>query len=184
MAFAQSAPSEKAFMANVEAGICPFCGRGPYKVLACHTNKIHAVDRFQLREMAGLCHSATITSPEYHAEVSERARKQYEENVVFAARQSNKGKKYKLSTAAIDVQRRKSQRSKVAQTERLRPECKQAVEMYQAVVGELGGKCRSGDEHAYGAVTETARRLGWHESTVRRRLALAAKLGMTKGDKQ
>lgn len=186
-AFAVSAPSEKAFRANVEAGICPFCGQGPYKALAIHTGKAHAVDRFQLREMAGLPYSASITSPEYHAEVSERAKKQFEAGLTLRPEHIEAGrrKKRKLSPAAIEMQRQKAQRSRelhpdiqrrmteasmAARSERMRPEYERAVEVYEQVVAERG--------MAYGSVKEAARRLGLDESATLHRLNAAEKLGI------
>ena len=38
----------------ITAQMCPFCGGGPYKVIAVHTNKSHGIDKWELREMAGL----------------------------------------------------------------------------------------------------------------------------------
>jgi hypothetical protein len=186
-AFAVSAPSEQAFRANVEAGICPFCGLGPYKALAIHTGKAHAVDRFQLREMAGLPYSASITSPEYHAERVALSKKQFEEGVTLRPEHMEAGrrKKRKLSPAAIEMQRQKAQRSRelhpdsqrrateasvAATAERMRPEYERVVEVYEQVVAERG--------MAYGSVTETARRLGLDKGTTLTRLNAAEKLGI------
>jgi hypothetical protein len=83
----------------IEAQTCPFCGRGPYKVLAVHTNKIHGVDRRDLRELAGLNGSARICAPEFSENARQRA---HERGFGVTGRSisgSNKGKKYRVTTA-------------------------------------------------------------------------------------
>jgi hypothetical protein len=59
------APSEEALRSAIEAQTCPWCGAGPFKVLAAHTNKAHGVDRSELRRLAGLNSGASICSPEF-----------------------------------------------------------------------------------------------------------------------
>ncbi len=66
MAFPVSPPSEEAFRRHVLAGICPFCGLGPYQVIALHTNRAHSVTANELRELAGLYKGHSITAPDYH----------------------------------------------------------------------------------------------------------------------
>ena len=70
---AHAAPSEHAWRECVLAGICPICNRGPYVVLAGHTVKKHAIDRFELRERAGFCYSDTICDPAHSERARERA---------------------------------------------------------------------------------------------------------------
>ncbi len=60
----------------VKAGICPFCGRGAFKVLALHTNAVHGVDRWQLRELGGFGYSESICDPAYAAECAVRPQMQ------------------------------------------------------------------------------------------------------------
>jgi predicted RNA-binding Zn-ribbon protein involved in translation (DUF1610 family) len=67
------APSPEAVRAAIVAQTCPFCGRGPYKVLAVHTNKTHGVDKRELREMAGLTLGVSICSEGYSARARELA---------------------------------------------------------------------------------------------------------------
>lgn len=64
-------PSETAILAAIESQTCPWCGAGPYKMLAGHTNKAHGVDRQELRRLAGLDSRSSICAPER----SEDARK-------------------------------------------------------------------------------------------------------------
>lgn len=54
----------------ITAQICPWCGEGPYKVLAGHTSPTHGVDRFELREMAGLMKYEPICDPQISEEWS------------------------------------------------------------------------------------------------------------------
>jgi hypothetical protein len=58
----------------VMAGICPFCGRGPFLVVAGHTQTTHGVDRFELRERADLTYSTSILDASTREEVSSRAK--------------------------------------------------------------------------------------------------------------
>lgn len=57
-------PSAEALQRAIEAQVCPWCGEGPFRLLAVHTNKAHGVDRYELRQMAGLSRSAPVCSPE------------------------------------------------------------------------------------------------------------------------
>lgn len=59
--------------AAIEAQLCPFCGSGPYEVLAKHTSSIHAVSGRELRDMAGLHVRSSICSPERSNAARERA---------------------------------------------------------------------------------------------------------------
>lgn len=54
----------------VLAGMCPWCGRGPWKVLAGHTSRSHGVSSRDLRDLAGFRAQDPICSPEF----SERLR--------------------------------------------------------------------------------------------------------------
>jgi transposase len=49
----------------IEAQMCPWCGAGPYRALACHTNRAHGVDKVELRTLAGLPWNASICDPDY-----------------------------------------------------------------------------------------------------------------------
>lgn len=55
-------PSSEAVQAAVRSGICPCCGRGPFALLARHTHAQHGIDKKQLRDLAGLAYSDSITS--------------------------------------------------------------------------------------------------------------------------
>jgi len=57
---------------HIEAQTCPFCGKGPFKSLVQHTGKGHGVDKWELRDLAGLTSSDPISSPELRAQMAER----------------------------------------------------------------------------------------------------------------
>jgi hypothetical protein len=55
-------PSPEAVKEAVLAGICPCCGKGPFVLLARHTHAQHGIDKRQLRDLAGLAYTDSITS--------------------------------------------------------------------------------------------------------------------------
>lgn len=59
------APDPSAVREAIEAGKCPWCGRGPYKVLATHTGRSHGIGASELRELAGLKKRASICDPSH-----------------------------------------------------------------------------------------------------------------------
>lgn len=63
----------QAVRAAIEAQTCPFCGRGPFKVIAVHTNKMHGVDKWELRNLAGLTSSESICASDYSEGARDRA---------------------------------------------------------------------------------------------------------------
>lgn len=67
-------PEQSTARRFVESGLCPFCEAGPFVLLAGHTNKAHGIDRFQLRDCAGLPYSAVICDPAHSAACSENVR--------------------------------------------------------------------------------------------------------------
>ena len=50
--------------------ICPWCGKGPFAMLAVHTNKAHDIDKWQLRELAGYTTRQALCAPD----ISEKMR--------------------------------------------------------------------------------------------------------------
>lgn len=46
--------------------MCPWCGAGPFQVVANHTNQMHGVDRRSLRDAAGMTYGESLTPPELH----------------------------------------------------------------------------------------------------------------------
>ena len=61
-------------------GVCPFCGAGPFSVVAGHVVRKHEINSRELHNMAGLFYRTSITSPEYHEATVERSRRTYREN--------------------------------------------------------------------------------------------------------
>lgn len=58
----------------LEAFMCPWCDRGPFKVVAVHVSRMHGVGPKELRDLAGLCYNETLTEPETHARRSAAGR--------------------------------------------------------------------------------------------------------------
>lgn len=50
--------------------VCPFCGKGPYRVLAAHTSHQHGIKTEQLHDLARIPYSKSICSPEVSAQKS------------------------------------------------------------------------------------------------------------------
>lgn len=109
---------EKEIRENVLAGLCPFCGEGPFKVVAGHTTRVHDVDRFELRDLAGLFYSDSICDPDYAEERSELARRNYEAGLTGIG-PSQPGHTKTLSQRAQALQREKASK--------LTPEIRKAV---------------------------------------------------------
>lgn len=65
-------PSREVLRRAIEAQTCPFCGRGPFRMIAAHVSKIHGLSPDELRKRAGLTYSASICSPEHAAARSEQ----------------------------------------------------------------------------------------------------------------
>lgn len=159
--------------------MCPFCDAGPFKIVAGHTQRIHDIDRYELREAAGLVRKAVVSDPDWHLQRSAIAKALYAEGKcgIIERNPEWSRKKRTLSPAGIEVQRAKSARarelhpglprlaSETAQANwaaRMAPLHEQVLATYETVVKETGRK--------YGAIKETARRLGWTEAATRHRL--------------
>lgn len=61
----QRYPREKAadWLDAVQRGLCPFCGEGPFVVVAIHVAAKHDVDRLRLRSMLGVDKKESICDP-------------------------------------------------------------------------------------------------------------------------
>lgn len=55
---------------HISAGTCPWCDKGPFKMLPVHTNKAHGIDKWQLRDLAGLTTTQPLCDPEALAKMS------------------------------------------------------------------------------------------------------------------
>lgn len=58
----------------VQRGLCPFCGEGPFAVVAMHVNRRHGLNRREFREVLGVPVSASVCHPEHHARLASEAR--------------------------------------------------------------------------------------------------------------
>jgi len=94
-------PTRDQIRAGIEAQICPWCGAGPFKILAGHTTRLHGVDRRQLRDLAGMFFKDPACAPEVTEAFRERAKQ--------SARVPTPSKGYRknLSEAAAEANRRK-----------------------------------------------------------------------------
>jgi hypothetical protein len=85
-----AAPSPEAVRKFIEAQTCPWCGTGPWQMLAGHTSKQHGISAAELREMARLIKTATICSESHHASTLERNRKRGAAAAAIAALRDNR----------------------------------------------------------------------------------------------
>lgn len=46
-------PSTEEIRAGITSQVCPWCGKGPFKMLPIHVNRVHDIDKWELRELAG-----------------------------------------------------------------------------------------------------------------------------------
>lgn len=66
-------PSREGIRAAIESQICPWCGKGPFAMLPVHTNKVHAVDKYELRDLAGLTTADPLISADARQKMREHA---------------------------------------------------------------------------------------------------------------
>jgi hypothetical protein len=85
---------------------CPWCGRGPFRVLAGHVQSAHGINRQQLREMAILYATDSICSSESSARRQIISRQLFEEGR-SGIRTYQKGTKKNLNTACRLLQKAK-----------------------------------------------------------------------------
>ncbi len=72
--FGHVAPlSREAMQRAIESQICPWCGKGPFKMLPVHTNKVHGVDKWEFRELAGLTSQQALIADETRQAMREAA---------------------------------------------------------------------------------------------------------------
>ena len=89
----------------VDALMCPWCDKGPFKSLAGHTTIAHGIDGKELREAAGLPFSAVITAPDLHAYHVQQGKKR--DMAKLRENLDPRGKRT-LSEAAKEANRRKA----------------------------------------------------------------------------
>lgn len=99
--------SREKIRANIEAGKCPFCEAGPFKLLARHTNVQHGVDAFELREMAGMFKYQSLTSPEFHKELAAKRKNRMPYNALTALSSWRESGGRRVDSEAAKAVRRK-----------------------------------------------------------------------------
>lgn len=57
--------TQEELRAYIEAQKCPWCSRGPFVSLSNHTQPVHGIDAFELKDMAGLRISDAVCSREW-----------------------------------------------------------------------------------------------------------------------
>lgn len=62
--------SQEAIREAITAQLCPWCGRGPFAMLPVHTNKTHGIDKWELRDLAGLTTQDPLCSEEARAKMA------------------------------------------------------------------------------------------------------------------
>ena len=72
----------------IERRVCPFCGRGGWRVLARHTQAVHGVDARTLRELAALPLRASICDPEHADRIRETRQNHLRKNALKGAREA------------------------------------------------------------------------------------------------
>ena len=88
-------PSQEAARRAIAAQTCPFCGRGPFRMLPVHTNKAHGVDKYELRDMAGLMVRDALCSEEALSAMRDNAHPENREK----AKGGPRTKKYRYTKA-------------------------------------------------------------------------------------
>lgn len=145
-------PTREQIQAGIEAQICPWCDAGPFKILASHTTRLHGVDRFQLRDLAGLTYSASVCAPEVADERREIVRRSGRVLV-----SPGKGIKRNLSEAAKEIARRKladarSEEQRLAATaasQTPQARAKQGASLRRSWAERRGGELEHGDHRRY-----------------------------------
>lgn len=88
----------------IERQVCPFCGRGGFRVLARHTQAAHGVNARALREMAALPMAASICAPDFARELREARGARMAElapKAAAARAKTHRGSKVELTRGGI-----------------------------------------------------------------------------------
>lgn len=89
---------------GIAAQVCPWCGAGPFRRLASHTEQIHGIDKLALRDAAFVLKSARVCSEE----LSETLRLHPAHPLLFADR-SHPGR-HQLSSAGRQAKQEHARR--------------------------------------------------------------------------
>lgn len=98
----QRYPREKAadWLNAVAKGLCPFCGEGPFIVVASHVHARHGYDKREFRDLLGIPYLASISDPTHRAMRSEAMRDNHRNGKFPKPHGLAKGTKLRLSNAA------------------------------------------------------------------------------------
>lgn len=128
--------SPEKIRAAIDAGTCPWCGRGPFAMLPVHTNKTHGVDKWELRELAELSTNDPLCSPELRERLSTAFKSQPPEIQKDRQRRATEGSRVRKGKRWTTTGR-----ARVAQNlpnwERRNPE---AARQARVAAGRLGGR--------------------------------------------
>lgn len=140
--------------ALLEAGMCPFCPRGPFQVVTAHVSRTHDMGPRELRDFAGVTYNTSFTEPELLAERRLKGRangKKFRADVEKAA---TPHKKRQISVAAAELNRKKIEEQRRAGVEAASAASKRrAQERYEAALPEIHRLVAEGKP--YRAVAET-----------------------------
>lgn len=104
---AAASADQQAMRDSVADGMCPFCGVGPFAVVAAHVTRMHDLDRREFREALGVYWKTSICDPGHSSAVQRRARRAWRNGAgerATAARLVSTSRRV-LSPAAIDRNR-------------------------------------------------------------------------------
>lgn len=103
------------WLAAVKQGICPFCGAGPFIVVASHVQRMHGYDRREFRDMLGVYYGDSICDPDHSKLRAEHSRRMYKEGRTRIG--TTQGAPRNLSMAA---KRRNAEQAKRTMTPEMR----------------------------------------------------------------
>lgn len=139
----------------VKRQICPFCGSGPFTVVAIHVSRVHEINRKELRDLIGVFYTESICDPFHSKSVAERSSRFYSEghsgihgsrrghrkNLSLKARELQREKNAKLTpeARAVGAQALSARRLRESRgRDRLIVELIEAGERYEAIAEQLG----------------------------------------------
>lgn len=168
-----AAPSQAVTREFIKSQTCPWCGEGPYKILAGHTWRAHGVSGEELREMAGLTKCASICDQQVSEEKASRLKGVRLPKSAYAKQRKPRS----LSEAGKQVCRAKLDEARGRHPDRGAAQAKSASQARVAkVAAENAPKYRAAEVlAAEGSLTlaEISSRVGLHPRTLGRHLKQA-----------
>lgn len=105
----QSQLAPETVLRHIHAGLCPYCGKGPFDNLAGHTRRAHGYGKQDLCDAAGLTYASSITSPRLNTLLIEKGRTR---DMDPLRKNINRGGPRKLSLAAKELNRQKLEKAR------------------------------------------------------------------------